>query len=357
MNSYRMATLDDVENGVSEIQSIACRIKSLGGLIDDNAIESAIFRALPRSFAPFITMWSFRESDKRTLESLHSHLMQNVSMLRSNDEKSDKALSAKGQRNNKGRTNNNKNKNSSESKDSDSVKKFCKYCRKSGHLVDECRKLARKKSKESNDSDQKPGPSKLNSNTPDKKEDKQDKPPAADDTQSTSRVAYGYGATAVALMSAKRASSNPSSSKFVDSYWFADSGASFHMTNQLELISGYRELNEPLDVALGDSYIVKAIGTGFLETTYGVIESVFYVPKINHNLFSTSYCAIHKKIYSLTTDKSMIFYKNNKELFRANIAPCGLFEIKFTTKRAQFASLLSTSLSNWHEIVAHVSSI
>ena len=64
MNSYKMTSLDDVENGVSQIQAIACQIKALGGHADDTTIESAILRALPKSFSAFITSWTFLDSDK-----------------------------------------------------------------------------------------------------------------------------------------------------------------------------------------------------------------------------------------------------------------------------------------------------
>lgn len=82
MNSYRMNSLDDVENGISEIQSMACQIKALNGSVDDATIESAVLRALPKSFSSFVISWTFLDTEKRTLDNLHAHIMRTVSQLR-----------------------------------------------------------------------------------------------------------------------------------------------------------------------------------------------------------------------------------------------------------------------------------
>lgn len=96
MNSFRMTSLDEVENGISEIQSMACQIKALGGAADDATIESAILRALPKTFTSFVTSWTFLDTDKRSLDNLHAHLMRTVSQLRTDDVTTgkEKALSA-----------------------------------------------------------------------------------------------------------------------------------------------------------------------------------------------------------------------------------------------------------------------
>lgn len=93
MNSYRMKSLVDVENGISEIRSLAVQIQNMGGCIDRNTVESAILRALPKSFTSFITSWTFLDENKRSLDNLQAHIMRNVQILR--DEKpTDKALVA-----------------------------------------------------------------------------------------------------------------------------------------------------------------------------------------------------------------------------------------------------------------------
>lgn len=138
MNSYRMKSLVDVENGISEIRSLAVQIQNMGGLIDRNTVESAILRALPKSFTPFITSWTFLEENKRGLDNLQAHIMRNVQILRADEKPADKALVAQhvgggGQQNKK----------FGNKKSSGENKKFsgtCHYCKKQGHMIKDCRK-------------------------------------------------------------------------------------------------------------------------------------------------------------------------------------------------------------------------
>lgn len=347
MNSYRMNTLDEVENGVSEIQSISCQIQALGGTVDDNTIESAILRALPKSFASFLTSWTFLDADKRSLENLHAHIMRTVCLLRASEqsETKDKALAVR-QVKGKG-----KNKSKEPSNQSDTAKKsdlFCRYCKKTNHVIKDCRKLAKKKAaeeKSTSSSDQPETPVKQDKESPN------EKPPRPDDS-SNARVAYGHVATIGESVQCHNATSN---SEFIKSKWIADSGASFHMTSHIEWIVDYREFKNKISVRLGDSHVVKAHGKGFIETTCGILDPVFYLPDISENLFSVASCAKVYKIFALSTDKHMIFSKDNEELFRGKLNNCGVYEINFTVKLAEHVTMLSTSLEDWHDRLAHIS--
>jgi hypothetical protein len=348
MNSFKMHNLEDVENGVSEIQAMACQIKALGGKIDDATIESAILRALPKSFASFITSWTFLDLDKRNLENLHAHIMRNVSVLRldENDVK-DKALAAKHRSDQKnqrqsGKTNSSSN-NTDESSNKSSNSKpnlFCRYCKLRNHDIKNCRVLARK----NNDKDLKPaaesGPNKPNK---DFQIEKSSGASNHDESKSSARVAYGHLAKV----------SKPQSD-YVKGIWIADSGASFHMTSHLEWLSDYQEFTNRIQVKLGDSFIVQAHGKGFIETTVGIIEPVYYLPDIADNLFSISSCARTQKIYALSTEDSMIFLQGKHELFRARLNDFGVYELVFDIKPAQHTALLSTTLEDWHDRLAHI---
>lgn len=348
MNSFRMNTLDDVENGVSEIQSIACQIQALGGTVDSSTIESAILRALPKSFSSFLTSWTFLDTEKRTLENLHAHLMRTVCLLRSSEPAvpKEKALTGK----------HFKGKGKGRSKDSsgDSSKKndlICNYCKRPGHMVKDCRKLANKKAAEekaAGTSDKSDRPPKSDKSDQDDKQ----RPSRSDQDTPNARIAYGSVATVGNIARCHKQTYEP---QYVESSWIADSGASFHMTPHLEWISDYQEFRTKIPVRLGDSHIVKAYGKGFIETTYGTLEPVFYLPEITENLFSVASCAKVHKIFALSTDKSIIFMKDDEELFRGHLNDCGVYEIKLTVKLATYVNMLSTSLSDWHKRLAHVS--
>lgn len=63
MNSIRFSSLDQIESRISEIQAMATRIKTLGGLIDRHTIENAILKSLPPSFTHSITTWEFVDEE------------------------------------------------------------------------------------------------------------------------------------------------------------------------------------------------------------------------------------------------------------------------------------------------------
>lgn len=347
MNSYKMKNLDEVESGVSAIQSMACSIKALGGIADNSTIESAILRALPRSFQSFVTSWSFLESEKRTLENLHAHLMRTVCILRSNDisESKERALVAQ-QSKTSDKTKNIQG--SPQNRDAKRNNLFCKYCKKTNHLVKDCRKLAKKKKETNAES----SPDKQEVAKPQPEQVTQEKSPKTEDSQASARVAYGLIATIGKSHRCLKASTD---SKFTTSYWIADSGASFHMTSHFEWLAGYVELTDKFPVRLGDDREVMVHGKGFIETTSGILEPVFYLPEISDNLFSVASCARTHKIFALSTDESMISLKDDKEVFRGNLTDNGIYEIEFTVKLARHVALLAANLEDWHDKLSHIS--
>ena len=147
MNSYRMHTLEEVESGVSEIQAMACQIRALGGTADDATVESAILRALPKSFSGFVTSWTFLDSEKRSLDNLHAHLVRTVHQLKIEDTSSkNRSLLATFRKYTKPVNEplkpSNKDRKNDQKIEQSSKKKFCRYCKSTDHVISECKKLA-----------------------------------------------------------------------------------------------------------------------------------------------------------------------------------------------------------------------
>ena len=345
MNSYKMKSLEDVENGISEIQSLASQIKSLGGHIDNYAIESAILRALPSSFESFIASWSFFDAEKRTIDNLQSHLLQSVGRMRSRnafESNKSRALSARSPVKNR--------QSSSSAATNKPVKKlFCKYCKKTNHEIKDCLKLKRKRESEAPEKPTEKSPQ----NQANASEFTRQEVASDDSNHPQNRVAYGH--TAKVLADLPVLSTSTAQVKYIDASWVADSGASFHMTSNLEWLVDYVEFSDKICVKLGDNHVVKAHGRGFIETEYGVLDPVYYLPDIGMNLFSVSSCAKNHKVYALTTDDEMIFLKDGEELFKGRLTSSGIYEIIFPIKLAEYSSLLPTSLMDWHDRLGHCS--
>ncbi len=77
--------------------------------------------------------------------------------------------------------------------------------------------------------------------------------------------------------------------------WLIDSGASSHMTSQMQYLTDYRKFDTPEKVGLGDGQVVEALGVGNVrvkmlfkvsDSQKAVLYNVLYVPKLTCNLFS-----------------------------------------------------------------------
>lgn len=77
--------------------------------------------------------------------------------------------------------------------------------------------------------------------------------------------------------------------------WLLDSGASSHMTSQVNYLTNYRTFDTPEKVGLGDGRVVEALGVGDIklkmlfkvsDSRLAELTDVLYVPKLTCNLFS-----------------------------------------------------------------------
>ena len=105
--------------------------------------------------------------------------------------------------------------------------------------------------------------------------------------------------------------------------WLVDSGASSHMTNDLELIANYQRFEQPERVGLGDGRTVDALGTGkvYVQVRCGVaygkvkrlvLTNVLYVPKLACNLFSVRAATSHGNSIKFSTTKCWIHDSKGK---------------------------------------------
>lgn len=127
------------------------------------------------------------------------------------------------------------------------------------------------------------------------------------------------------------------------------------MTSHIEWLAGYEKLADPIQVRLGDNRILMAVGKGFIETHLGIIDPVYYLPELREKLFATTFSAIYHKIFSLHTDRGIVFLKDDKEIFSAQLNAYNMNELKFRVKLAQYVAFVAASLSNWHDRLGHVS--
>ena len=126
--------------------------------------------------------------------------------------------------------------------------------------------------------------------------------------------------------------------------WVIESGASSHMVWDKCVFRDYKEFNVLEDVYLGDSRVLRALGTWSVDMSFPLpggemfstaLTNVLYVPEMAINLFSVP-TVIQKRNYVLLDDdkvrifskaqvprvigerKSKLYYLSCKELAKAN---------------------------------------
>lgn len=195
------------------MQTIVSSLRTRNITVDDSCLIGCIECALPDEFNEWLINWSMRESEP-SINELISSINNYVETLKTTETKAMVAAT----------------------ENSASNSKVCRYCKKLGHEINECRKLKWKK-----------------------------------DEQQVKNFEIAMMATTTTTEK---------------SSWIADSGCSLHMTNQFAWISEYRSLIVPINIHLGDDQVIQSKGFGKVKTSIGIIHNVHFVPKIKNDLFS-----------------------------------------------------------------------
>lgn len=291
--NYRIHSIDHISDGISEMQTIISSLRTRNVHVEESCLIGCIECALPADFNDWLVNWSMREHEPDFNELVNA-INNHVEILKSTETKAMIAtLSVK----------------PALSEDNKSGLS-CKYCKKPGHTIAECRKLKRKKAE-----------------------------------QQQAQIAQSPPSGAFAMMAS---TSHPEKSS-----WLADSGASLHMTPNLSWIQDYTPLVRPVQIRLGDDRFIQAEGFGKVITTQGVINNVHYVPLIGTNLLSLP-SATDQGVTVITDQQSMRFYQNNIEIARG-IRSGKVHKLFFDIKLPQtHAICAAATLEEWHQRFGHI---
>ena len=357
-------TLSDespLEPQLNAMQHKAHVLMSLGLKLEDALVAIAIVLSLPESYSTLRTILMSTE-DKLLPDSVVAQILI--------EEKSQKnpaqtALLAHGKRG-KGK----------ESKDQkgDKAKKKCTYCKKKGHMKDECRRLKPDENKE--------GKPSTSSSSEKEKKDKELTAKVAVMTESSSNSESLRLFVANALTERSGLTTK----------WIIDSGASSPMSCHRNWFHMYRDISPQKKVWLGDNRYILAMGIGqlHLEMDLGggkkgltVIRSAYYVPEVSGNLLSVSYLLKRGFTVNFSNTECRIFCntkqdlcgiaKENDGLFIVNATPViperayishttreinedsdlnpGSHEVALVTR----TKISKATLSIWHRRLGHIS--
>ena len=333
---------------ISAIELLAAQLKDLNEPVTEAQVMTKILVTLPPSFRHFLSVWDNVSVKNRNIQTLTQRLLkeENVTKIYNNGQ-SDPADSAffsnnfptqQGDRNTRGGHNNRRGRGRFSRPVGTTSRhpyiRKCNYCGDTTHLYATCRNRLRKERKEET------GAVAETSNLANDVNKNHDDHSYHSSTQQTIR---NY------------------------STWYADSGATRHMTDQGSILWDFKpDGSIPRYVTgIGGTRLLTA-GQGDIraKTTIDgaevslIIKGVLFVPKLGTNLFS---------IGASTNEGVKVVFENNEARFyrNGNLELIGrrkdntLYHLDITAKVANEDSALSANLnlplSTWHEQLAHVS--
>lgn len=146
----------------------------------------------------------------------------------------------------------------------------------------------------------------------------------------------------------------------VNNSWLLDSGASHHVTNDLNDLSQHNPYNgnEQLVIGDGTSLPITHIGSMYLNISDFpiLLSNVLYVPKISRNILSLSrLCHDNNILISFSSSYFVIKDLSNNQTILEGQTTQGIYNCCLSSPLAYSAITHQSSSSNWHHRLGHPS--
>lgn len=310
--SLKMKDDETVTGYVAKVNQLAFEIEQQDEKLSDKMKMSRIISSLPSKFNNYKTVW-YNTKETRTIDTLMSSLqLEEDNLSRMNGEEvvtSDVVFVAKSKKTFKGKGN------------IDDLKKKskCHSCHQIGHWSNEC-------------------PQKKNSpNSNQKKKDKKE----------------------LAWSSVDRSSKTE---KDESMFWFADSGASSHMTYHREWFSDFQLNAEKRVVETADESCLEVHGNGTILIEARVnnqweprrLENVLYVPKLKRNLLSTAVLTDKGLKVIIQQEGCKVIDESNNIVAVGERYDMNQLKMDFRLRINDNANIAAVSLQHWHRRLGHI---
>lgn len=334
--NYQYKEGHDIVSHITTLEVMANQLNDIGSPVSDDQIITKVASTLPPSYRHVIAAWENLDDNRKTLNLLRVRLMKQETMNQqgADGDSSDAAFFARRteRRVGGGAT--------SANRDRAEADRKCDYCGKKNHEESRCwkkKKDIRQREETSN----------------------------ANVASSGGDWPHGYAFITFSLLSQVRGGGSRD--------WYADSGASQHMSDQRWMFSSYTEVppgtwpvkgigldNAPLQVhGVGHIPIRSRVDGVWIDA---VIKDAVYVPSLGANLFSIR-CATKLGAVCIFTGRRLSIAIGEKivavgacqsSLYRLDIEPSRA-EKGMQSTVAQMARVVAQPISTWHHRLGHVS--
>jgi hypothetical protein len=320
----------EISTYISGLEEIRTQLKQHKEEISEQMFMTKILMGLPPDFNYFISAWESVPSDKQSVNELVSRLYIEEERMKSQGVKTESAYASQKFQNTSARkfsvTSNN-----------------CNICRKQGHLAKDCylkKNFDLKLCFHCN---------KPNHKAKDCRQRDKNKENMQQGKVRHHRSAY----TSIALIGEEQ---------LMDQDWYADSGASEHMTHSKKWIYNYKELQNPIKIKIANGGVIEAVGHGDIQIktfdgrkwSEGELKSVLYVPDLQCNLFSIS--SVTEKGYSFEIERNGCKIIKDNEVKILGKREGKLYKLILKFEENAFLGTYSGKVENlyiWHEKLAH----
>lgn len=322
-HQIKIESNETVVQYIAKIENLAHQIKDTGESISDATIITKILGTLPPKYRNFRQAWLSVDESKQNLSNLTARLIDEETSL-SHSEQSESAFftSNRPKFDQKKPTSNfgNENRRKNHNKSVDKSKITCYTCRKKGHYARDCRSKPREK---------------------------------VNDVIDQSRGSSSYSAF------------NSEVGKYVKSeeLWILDSGASAHMSYNLNYFNNFCESVHNEVIRLGNNLELPIKGRGNINIQRlingkwlgGEINDVLYVPDLKKNLLSEGVMA-SKGMKIIKMKNQADIYNCEDELIGTAVRSTNnLYHMLFKTASSPEANIsLKNNLKVWHQRTGHI---
>ena len=345
---YKYQPEHDVMTHISTIEQLASQLNDLKEPISESQLITKILITLPSSFRYFLSVWDNVPSDQKTIQVLTQRILkeENFSKLYLDTKSSstdDQAFSSQPHRPFRGQRERSRGGfGARRGGHPYQTNRKCHFCGGTNHFIATCRDRIKAEKEAAKNKE-------VSNIATDIQQ------PETNNNQDPADLSYQ--------------SLFPSTTQVhdEDKLWFADSGATRHMTHQKSVLKNFIPV-EP------ESWFVTGIGNtrlpvrgkGDIEaksTINGItavihIPNVLYIPKLGTNLFSIG-AATSQGVKAIFTNDEVHFYKDGKLQLvgkrTKNTLYCLNISIDMEETDVAMAAKHTCPLSTWHERFAHTS--
>lgn len=304
----------NMEKHINEVLDIIQQLSSLGEDLAEKLQVALLLCSLPDSYGGLVTALEGRPETDLTLEMVKGKLIEEYQRRMQPVHSSDMALKI----NNKYYNNNSRR----------SIEKYCSFCKKKGHYKRDCYHYKRQNER--------------------KYSSKANIIKGVDETESPNESENDY-------------CFNVTDSYQEDSsWWYIDSGASSHMTNEKSFFTKYTPLKGEVELADGRKVCTYGTGTGILRCPLEdgrimniTVKNVLFVPDLGYSLLSVK--RLTNQGFEVNFNSKHCNIMHNKRIIAQGVVSGNLYRLNYRNEALAVWDCKSNNgcIHVWHRRFGH----